>query len=208
MLKVGETRVTKLPDSMDGIRFTVGRMVKMIEEGRKDPLVIETARKIAALATSGRKLKGGGRERDLWVLKAIHAWCRANFEFVKDPVGVELLQTPNRMLMQLAIPPLLHKAMWEPIGKVLGGKMPAPKMNGDADEATTLSLALAAAVGIAPLKIMLGGAEGAVYTCWGAAYAGGAKKSEPAQMWDMDILHDKFGSHQAAEQLEDVDVTL
>lgn len=198
-MKAGAVKKYKLPYSFDGIRFTLGRMLKMIQDGRKDPLVISIARKIAVLSTAGRSLKGA--ERDLYQLRGIHAWCRANFEYVRDPVNVELIQTPNRMLRELKIPPQLHKAIWGPIGKALGGKMPAPKMSGDADETTTLSLSLAAAVGITPLRIRLGGFDGIICTCWGAAQIGG--------VWeDIDILHAKFGSHAAVELIEHVDVHL
>jgi hypothetical protein len=205
-MEPGAAKHTQFPGSTDGIDFTVGRMVEMIQEARKDPLVIATARKIAALSTSGKKLKGFARH--LTQLRGIYAWCQGNFEFVNDPVNVELIQTPNRMLRELEIPPQLHKAMWYLVGKEIGGKMPAPKMTGDADEATVISLSLAAAIGIAPLKIRLGGdKDGGIYTCWGAAYAGGAKKSEPAKWWDINILHDKFGSHGATNVIKDIEVT-
>lgn len=199
MLKPGEINRFKLPDSFDGIRFTVGRMVKMIEGARKDPLVIATARKIAALATSRRKMKDG--EKNIWVLKAIHAWCKENFECVEDPVGIELIQTPNRMLRELQIPPQLHMLMWKPIAKALGGKLPPPKMTGDSDESSILGLSLAAAVGIDPLRIRLGGTGGTIHYAWGSASAAG-------KWWDLDILTPGFNKHPKFDQIENVDVPL
>lgn len=196
----GETRLSKLPDSLDGIRFTVGRLMEMIRESRKDPLVIATARKISALATSDRKIKEG--ERDVWILKAIHAWCKAHFEYVKDSVNVEVVQTPNRMLRELEIPPQLHLLMWKPIAKELGGRLPKPKMTGDSDESTILVLSLAAAVGIEPLRIRLGGIEGTIFYAWGAANTAG-------KWWNLDILTPGFNKYPKNLQIiEEVDVPL
>lgn len=190
-LKRGETRTTTLPPGVDGIRYTIDRMVTMIQDARKDPLVIATARKIAAV--SG--------DQELYWLRGIHAWCRANFTYVNDPVGIELIQTPNRMLRELLIPAQLHKAVWDDVAPAVGGSMPEPKMTGDADEATVISLALAAAVGISPLRIRLGGSDGALYTCWGSAHVDGK--------WvDVDVLHEVFGKHQDVPHVEAVDVPL
>lgn len=196
----GETCATKLPDSFDGIRFTISRMAQYIQDGRKDPLVIATARKIAALSNTGHR-PTGPRER-LRHFRAIHAWCVSNFAFVSDPVNIELLQTPNRMLRELQIPTLLQRAIWGPLRKQdWSPRCPAPKMTGDADEATVISLALAAAIGIEPLRIVLGGTEGTAHTCWGAARI--------VDDWvSLDVLHPKFGGHQKVLEIEHLDVPL
>lgn len=200
MLQPGEVNSIKVPDSAEGVRFTVSRMIKMIQEARKDPLVIATARKISALATSSRKAREG--ERDLLVLKGIHAWCKRHFEYVKDPVNIELIQTPNRMLRELEIPPQLHMLMWKPIAKDLGGKLPKPKMTGDSDESTIIGLSLAAAVGIEPLRVRLGGSDGTICYGWGAAKIAG-------KWWNLDILTPGFNKYPKGMQiLEEVDVPL
>ena len=199
-MKYGEIERTKLPDGVDGIKFTVSRMIKMIQEGRKDPLVISTARKISALSTGDRKFSEVDRAEHQ--LRGIHAWCRANFSFVRDPVGIELIQTPNRMLRELEIPPQLHKAIWRQMGNVsVISKMPKPKMTGDADEATVISLSLAAAIGIDPLRIRLGGTDGTIHTCWGAAHTGGKWR-------DLNILEEKFGSRGPVKMLGEIDVPI
>lgn len=201
MLQPGSINRFKLPVSDGGaLDFTVGRMSKMIQDAKSDPLVIATARKISAITTSSRKAREG--ERDLLVLKGIHAWCKSNFEHVKDPVNIELIQPPNRMLRELEIPPQLHMLMWKPIAKVLGGKLPRPKMTGDSDESTTLALALAAAVGIAPLRIRLGGIDGTICYGWGAAQTAG-------KWWNLDILTPGFNKYPKGFQIiEEVDVPL
>lgn len=197
--KPGETRHFALPDKFDGIRFEVGRIVKMIQEARTDPLVIETARKIAVLSTSGRKMKDE-LDRRFYTLKGIHAWCKHNFVYVDDPAHVELIQTPNRMLRGLQIPPQLHMAMWKPIAKELGGKLPKPKIAGDSDEATTLVLALAAAVGFEHLMIRFGGTDGTIHYAWGGV-------STDGYTYDLDILHPKFDDHHT-KHLEDMEVPI
>lgn len=173
-------------------------MIKMIQEAKSDPLVIATARKISAVTTSSRKAREG--ERDLLVLKGIHAWCKWHFEYVKDPVNVELIQTPNRMLRELEIPPQLHMLTWKPIAKVLGGKLPKPKMTGDSDESSILGLSLAAAVGIEPLRIMLGGHDGNIHYAWGAAYTAN-------RWWNIDILTPGFNKYPKLEIIDQVDIT-
>lgn len=200
MVKPGETRVTKFPDSFDGIKYTLGRMVQMIQESRKDPLVISTARKIAALSIPGRKIRGD-QTREWWILKGIYGWCKDNFVYVDDPVGIELIQTPNRMLRELQIPPQLQTLMWKPIAKGMGGKMPRPKMTGDSDEAATIALALAAALGIGPLKLCLGGTDGTFHYVWGAAKINGKWRN-------IDILSDKFDKHPPFGDIDDLDVPI
>lgn len=199
-LKPGEARRLVIPDSFDGIRFEVGRMVKMVEEARKDPLVITTARRIAALSITSRKPKNN-EERNLLILKGIHRWCKENFVYVDDPVGVELIQTPNRMLRELEIPPQLHMLMWKPIAKAVGGKLPRPMMTGDSDESSILGLSLAAAVGIYPLRVCLGGNGGALHYAWGAAQINGKWRN-------IDILSPKFDTHPPFDDLEHVDIQL
>lgn len=195
--KPGESTITTLPDGADGIRYTVGRMIRMIQDARKDALVISLARKIAAVSSSEQD--GAGRE--LYWLRGIHAWCRANFTFVHDPVGIELIQTPNRMLRELQIPAELHLAVWAPIGKAMGGNLPPPKMTGDADEATVISMALAASIGIEPLRVVLGGTDNMIHTCWGQAYVDGK--------WvDIDVLEEWGPKNGRCKAFEHMDVPL
>lgn len=193
----GETQHFKLPDQFDGIRFEIGRIIKMIQEAKTDPLVITTARKIAALATTGRKIRTD-TERRLYTLRGIHSWCKRNFRYVDDPVNVEVIQTPNRMLRDLQIPPQLHMAMWKPIAKDMGGKLPKPVIVGDSDESATLVLALAAAVGFDSLSIRFGGAENVIHYAWGGVKLDG-------KMYNLDPLHEKFNKHHCT-WLEDLAV--
>lgn len=192
---------TKLKDS-GGHAMVLGRMVKMISDGRKDQLVIATARTIAGMAMSSAGETISQEDREIIQAKALHAWCRENFTSVKDPVNVELISTPNRMLRSLHMPRLLQEMVWAPIGKALGKpEVPFLKIAGDSDESTILILALAAAIGLEPLRIELGGQDDTIHYAWGGIFAGGK--------WnDVDILHDTFGLHGKVKRMENYPVNL
>ncbi len=190
----------KLDDSFKGIKFTLDRMGKHIIEGAKDVLVITTARKIGELAIGAARQLGrevNDDSRSLICLEGIHAWCQHRFEYLRDPSGTELIQSSNRMLRGLEIPEELATAFWEPIRDAMAKKaeknpstltLPNPKITGDSDEAVVLSLSLAVALNITPVKMMLGGSDGQVHYVWGAAWAG--------KWTHLDILHPTFGEHQ------------
>jgi hypothetical protein len=207
--KPGEVVKSAIPDSMDGIRFEVGRISQYITEGCKDPLVIAAAQKIAELSIgAARKLgrKVTEKTRDLIALKGIHAWCHAHFEHVPNPAGAEVIKTPNRMLRELEIPEELARAFWEPIRDSMAKKskklaMPKPRITGSSGVAVCLLLTLAAAVGITPMRMRFGGHEGVVHYVWGQVFAG--------NRWhDVDILLPKFGRHQEFEHYEVVEIPI
>lgn len=195
----GEVRRAPLPEGLDGIRVTIDRMADFIRDGRSHEEVVESARMIAGLAAGGARALGmpvaSEADRKALHLEAIHAWCRDNFEFMGDPAGMELIQTPRRQLRRMEMGADLVGPFWTPIQKLLAAKakvdagkvgMPRPKMVGDADEAVVVSLSLAAAVGIVPIEIRYGGTEGLVHHCWGAALVGD-------KWYDLDVLHERFG---------------
>lgn len=209
----GETLRTTVPDSFDGIRYEIGRIVKYIQEGHKDPALISTAQKIAELAAgTARQLKRkvNSDTRDLIWLEGIHAWCHANFEHISNPVNIELLKTPQRMIRELEIPEALSRAVWEPIrdqmaaaaGKDPGKlKLPNPRITGNSAMAACLVLTLAAAVGITPLRLRFGGHDGTLHYVWGSAHA--------ADRWhDVDILLPKFGEALKFDCYENLDIPL
>lgn len=195
----GKVLRAPLPEGFDGIRISIDRMADFIRDGCRNEKVIESARMIVQLAAGSARALGmpvaSAADRTALQLEAIHAWCRANFEFVNDPVGVELIQTPQRQLRRLRAPAELVGPFWTPIQKLLAAKvkvdagkirMPSPNMVGDADEAVIVSLSLAAAVGIEPIEIRYGGTEGVAHHCWGAALISD-------KWYDIDVLHAHFG---------------
>lgn len=97
---------------------TLGRMAKNIRDGMSVPLVVETARQIISSV----------KPRDCVAqAKAIRAWVDKRFRFVRDPLGVELLETPG-----------FHLSRIQRDGYV----------QGDCDDAATLCAALGMAVGL------------------------------------------------------------
>lgn len=98
---------------------TLARMADNIRSSLTDPRVVETARGIIATVTP-RDCVGQAR--------AIRAWVDRRFRFVRDPLGVELLETPALLLSRI-----------DRDGSV----------QGDCDDAATLTAALGMAVGIA-----------------------------------------------------------
>jgi transglutaminase-like putative cysteine protease len=97
---------------------TLGRMAANIRASLKDPAVVEVARGIIA-GVAPRDCVGQAR--------AIRAWVDRRFRFVRDPLGVELLETPA-----------FHLSRIKQYGFV----------QGDCDDAATLTAALGMAVGL------------------------------------------------------------
>ncbi len=209
----GEVRETRLPSSWDGIKYELGRMIKLIQDGRKDPLVFEVARKGAEMSTAAAQQTGvkvTDDTRDLIHLEGLHAWCRDNFLYMRDPVGIELIQTAPRQLRRLHFPPELASGFWAPIQKLAAAKarvdmkamhLPDAKMVGDSDESVIISLALAAALGIQPLKMRLGGHGKEIQYVWGAAHVDG-------KWHDFDILLPKFNTAASLDLIEEMGVPL
>jgi len=200
--KKGEIDRTKLPNTMEGVRFEIARISKYIVDGCKDPLVIFTAQKIAGLALgTARQLgqKVTDKNRELIILKGLHAWGHANFEHISNPPNVEIIKTPARMIRELEIPEEFARAFWDPIresmakGKKVG--LPKPRITGSCGVSTTLILTLAAAVGFRFLQMKFGGQKECLHYLWGCVNVG--------DRWiDVDILMPEFGEHHKFEKVE------
>lgn len=124
--KDGEVFRTALPDTFDGIRFEIGRMVTYVQDGRKDPLMIETARQLCSaygdfVAEMGRR---EGQEinvhnnKTLYV-EAIDLWCREHFTYVNDPPNIEVIQTGRRMVKQTRVPREVIASIMDPFFKAM-----------------------------------------------------------------------------------------
>lgn len=122
----GQVIRTALPDTFDGIRFEIGRMAKYVSEARRDPVVIDAA-KLAA-SQWGRIVaqisEQEGRPIDVHnnktiALEGIDIWCRNNFVYQNDPAGIELLQTPRRMIKMTKMSREVLAHFMEPFYKAL-----------------------------------------------------------------------------------------
>lgn len=105
---------------------TVHKMAALVNAAIRVPVVVEFAHHVVA-NVSGRD--------DVGLATAIADWMRANFKFVRDPLGVELLRTPEYMINQYNI---------------------QMSVSGDCDDAAILSAALAKSVGLAVRFVVLG----------------------------------------------------
>lgn len=128
----GEIRRTALPDTFDGIRFEIGRMVKYVQDARKDPLMIDTARVICAnfgkfveeMSRREGKPISAHNNKTLYV-EAIDLWCREYFCYVNDPPNVEVIQTAPRMVKQTKIPREVIEHIMEPFYKAMEASDPS-----------------------------------------------------------------------------------
>jgi transglutaminase-like putative cysteine protease len=101
-----------------GATQTVERMRALANESLAVPIVVETARGIVSTVAS----------RDyLAMAQAIRSWLSRNFKFIPDPVGVELLTSPEYQLRKFQANGIIY---------------------GDCDDAAVLGAALGKAVGI------------------------------------------------------------
>lgn len=185
----GEVLRTSLPDTFDGIRFEIGRMVKYVQDGRKDPLLIDTARQIASgygefVAEMGRR---DGRTIDVHNNKTLYVegidlWCREHFTYVNDPPNVEVIQTGRRMLKQTKLPREIIAHIMEPFYKAMeeadpsfnrSSYTPPPRYTGDCDEAAVMFCTLCACLDIAPVQFRFGGNDGTLHHVWSRVQADG-----------------------------------
>jgi hypothetical protein len=223
----GEVKRTALPDTFDGIRFEIGRMVQYVKDAMSDPAVrrqaarIQSGREKDGLALAGAQLSAA----DVRALKlqAIDDWCRAHFRYVNDPPNVEVIQTPGRMVKQTQVPPEIIQHLMTPFydafsrsGVDVSGYVPAPSYVGDCDEGVTAMTGLTASTfgpGAPVLKgagdsdvrcfFQFGGNGGTLHHVWSKTVMDGAEfhadHTEPGY---------RLGDHLGFDAYEDVEVEL
>ncbi len=101
-----------------GARQTLAKMRSLVNRALVDPLTVNTAKQVIAYCPPG--------DAECAAL-AVGRWLGDHFQFVRDPVGVELLHEPRYMLQVIAT----HAFF-----------------SGDCDDAAILGAALAKAVGL------------------------------------------------------------
>lgn len=123
-------REVQIPWGDGGSLATVALMRDVINAAIRSPLVVETAHSIAYQFPARAHTR---------IALGIRDWMRERFLFVRDPVGVELVRTPEYMLQRYEI---------------------THRISGDCDDAAVLGCALGKSVGIPCKLVTLGFNEG------------------------------------------------
>lgn len=215
----GEIRRTALPDTFDGIRFEIGRMIEYVKAAVKDPVVIAHTARVCGLATDSAQMNGfsmgEAQERDL-SLQAIDKWCRDHFVYVNDPPNIEVIQTPRRMIKATYVPPEVIRSIIEPFYEAIATIAPAHMVNayeppglcsGDCDEAGSLYNSQCAAAPcrapIRPINLRFGGHDGTLHHVWSRVGCG-------EKMVDADLTEPGYnlGDFSKFEHYEEVEIPL
>jgi len=205
----GEVRHTKLPDTFDGIRFEIGRMIKYVQDSADDPVVVGNAHRICH-EYADRMGIGEASEVDGKKLctEAIEAWCREHYVYLNDPPNIEFIQTPRRMVKQTRVPPEVIRFAIEPLCDAMKATADAAEVDayepppitwGDCDEGSDFALGHAAAVGIRPLGFDFGGHDGTLHHVWANMGGVAADLTEPGY---------RLGDFSSFEHYESVEVPL
>jgi hypothetical protein len=215
----GQIVRTALPDTFDGIRFEIGRMAKYVAEARRDPVVIDAAR--MAASQWGRIVAQLSEEEGHPIdvhnnktiaLEGIDIWCRDIFCYQEDPAGIEMLQTPRRMVKTTKVAREVIAHVMGPFYRALeredpgfdrGKFSPRPIFVGDCDEASTIVCAMAASIGITPVAFAFGGDGGTLHHTW-------AKVSADGEWYDCDVTEPNFrlGDKSNFDHYEEYEVPL
>lgn len=217
--KDGEIRRTALPDTFDGIRFEIGRMIGYVKAATQDSVVINHVAEICSAAARSAQMNGlalsGAEERDM-SLGTIDKWCREHFVYVNDPPNVEVLQTPRRMIKAAKVPGDVIRSIIDPFYEAMTSVTspgaveayePPGICSGDCDEAGALYNSQCAvapcAEPIRPIRFRFGGHDGTLHHVW--SYVGCGDK-----MVDADLTEPGYslGSHSKFEHYEEVEIPL
>ncbi|HXX92351.1 MAG TPA: hypothetical protein VEN81_01880 [Planctomycetota bacterium] len=213
----GEVRRTALPDTFDGIRFEIGRMIKHVKMAEKDPVVQAHVKEITGAyldyVAEETRMNGSEYPKDLettLAIEAIDLWCRDHYVYVNDPPNIEVIQTPVRMIKQTKVPPEVISYIISPFydefaaydGKIrVEDYVPPSIYIGDCDEGSACMLGQCICVpGARPLQFKFGGNLETLHHVW--ALIGGDGK-----MYDCDHTEpgyvmgqfSKFKTYETAE---------
>lgn len=219
----GEIIRTALPDTFDGIRFEIGRMIRYVQDAAKDPIVLshtaEICSSFANEAEAKLQMNGGtlaGTDPRHVAIQAIDNWCREHFVYVNDPPNIEVLQTPRRMIKATKVPPDVLRSIIEPFYEAMYQVAPQADVDayeppglcvGDCDEAGDLYLSQCATIPcpepMDSLGFRFGGHDGTLHHVW--AYVGCGDK-----MFDGDLTEPgyKLGDFSKFSHYEEVKVSL
>lgn len=199
--KGGRVRRIKLPNDWRGIQFEIGRMASQIREQYTLPSIMDSARQIAGrwvryvedmLAQRGEHYQVSGSQAVQ--LEGLDIWNRHHFVYVRDPNDKEVIQTPERILRQTKLGREFVDMLMEPFYAAMEAEdpeynhtayNPPPIFVGDCDEALTLEMSQAAALGMRPVKFIFGATGKQIHHVWGQVTADGTP-------YDIDLTEPGF----------------
>jgi hypothetical protein len=213
----GEVRRTALPDTFDGIRFEIGRMISHVKGAVKDPIVQAHVREITSAYLSKvseeASMNGAEYPQDVettLAVEAIDRWCREHYVYVNDPPNIEVIQTPVRMIKQTKVPSDVISYIISPFydefasydGKFkIDEYVPPGIYIGDCDEGSACMLGQCICIPSArPLQFKFGGDEKTLHHVWGLIGADGkvydCDHTEPGYVMGQ---YSKFKTYETAE---------
>ncbi len=182
-------RRIKLPPTWEGIQFMIARMSQNIQDQYADPVIVDSARQIAArwcrfVEDESRRQ---GEEVNCFAsqiiqLEGLFVWSKHHAVYVNDPVDKEVIQTPNRLYRQTKLSREFIEWIMEPfyseleeasVGFDRSLYQSPPMFIGDCDELLQLCLSWAAALGMRPIKFRFGATGDKIHHVWGVVVADG-----------------------------------
>jgi transglutaminase-like putative cysteine protease len=88
-MALGSLSITRIPDGVAGIRVTMQRMANIARRAIRDERFIILVRQLTRGLPPADKMAEA---------KAIFDWGATNIRYVKDPVGIEMIMHPNRLV--------------------------------------------------------------------------------------------------------------
>lgn len=186
----GGSKRTSIPDTFEGIKTEVVQMGKTVVKASRD----EFTRRVTEHVLDAYGI--GTIDDDDRVdasIAAVFDWTKRNFAFTNDPIGAELIKSPNRMFKELTeVPRALKQILGDDLAEAvkgqkdlriqrrdfvenlnaivhppcvdMGNNLVCPKMRGDCDDSALLIGGMLASVGIEP-RFALGGNPGKSGEC-------------------------------------------
>lgn len=190
------------------LSFSIERMVKIVQDARKDHLMIDFARQIGTryadmveeISARDGNFQSGHNNKALYA-EAIHLWFRHYFSEGADLRG-DTTRNAREVIAHVMTPWYEAMSLDDP-SKYRARLTPPPIFNGDYPDAVALELGACACLEIYPLQFRFGLDRGVPVHVWGRVYADGTWR-------DTDISQPTFqlGDTLQFDQVDDVEVPL
>lgn len=203
------------------VNFDIGRMTRIVEETRKDPLSIDFARLICTRfakmvehfsSVDGRPVSGHNNKT--LFLEAIDIWCRKKIGCSGNAAGSMNGQAMGRapqpwtedtrdVVRSVMLPWYKAMELDDPSRYRMGPVPPCPTYIGKHEDATAYLMGLCACLEIGPLRLRFGKNDGNLEHVWARVMADNA-------WYDSDLSNPDFklGDHYEFQDYEEVEIPL